>query len=60
MAKIFPPVSEFDAAGDAQAHDDWFRAEVEMSLNDPRPSVPHDEAMRRIRNIIEAKKQSPG
>ena len=32
-----------------------FRAKVEASLADPRPRVPHDEAMARIRRILEAK-----
>lgn len=27
----------------------WLKAEVQEALDDPRPSVPHDEAMRQVR-----------
>lgn len=49
MNKLSPIVSEFETEEEAQAYDRWFRAKVEASLADPRPSVPHDEAMARIR-----------
>ena len=35
---------------------DWFRAQVEASLADPRPGIPHDQVMAELRAIIEAKK----
>ncbi len=31
-------------AHEAAAHDAWFREQVQASIEDPRPSVPHDEA----------------
>jgi hypothetical protein len=55
MLKLSPIESEF--ATTEEAYDRWFRAKVKASLNDPRPSIPHDEAMRRIRAIIEAAEQ---
>jgi hypothetical protein len=35
-----------------QEYDDWFRAQVQEALDDPRPAIPHDEAMRRIRAAL--------
>jgi hypothetical protein len=31
---------------DNAAYDAWFRAQVQASLDDPRPSIPDDEAKR--------------
>jgi predicted transcriptional regulator len=33
-------------------HDKWFRQQVQASIDDPRPSIPHDIVMRRTRAII--------
>tara|TARA_Y100000815_G_scaffold262923_1_gene276885 strand:- start:285 stop:467 length:183 start_codon:yes stop_codon:yes gene_type:complete len=56
MAKLTPIESEFATTEEAEAYDAWFRVEVEASLADPRPSVPHDQVMAELRAIIEAKK----
>jgi hypothetical protein len=53
MNKLSPIVSEFETEEEAAAYDAWFRARVEASLADPRPTVPHDEAMARIREKLE-------
>jgi hypothetical protein len=53
MNKLSPIVSEFETEEDAEAYDHWFRARVEASLADPRPCVPHDEAMARIRRKLD-------
>lgn len=39
-------------AHEAAAHDTWFRAQVQASLEDPRPSVPDEEA----REVFAARK----
>ena len=57
MQKLSPLVSEFATVEEAEAYDRWFRDQVQASLDDPRPSIPHDEAMARIRATIEAAKQ---
>lgn len=54
-SKLDPIVSEFDTEEEAEAYDRWFRAKVEKSLADPRPPVPHDEAMARIRRSMKEK-----
>ncbi|ARP90598.1 hypothetical protein CAL14_10060 [Bordetella genomosp. 9] len=48
-------VSEFETAEQAASYDRWFRAKVQASRDDPRPSIPHDEAMARIREKLAAK-----
>lgn len=53
MNKLSPIVSEFETQEEADAYDRWFRARVEASLADPRPPVPHDGAMARIRKTLE-------
>ena len=40
-------------ASDPAAYDAWFRAKVREALQDPRPPVSHDEAMRDLRARIE-------
>jgi hypothetical protein len=50
--KLDPIISEFDTQEEADAYDKWFRAKVQASLDDPRPSIPHDQAMARLRETI--------
>jgi len=45
MSKLSPIVSEFETEEEAEAYDKWFRAKVEASLADPRPPIPHEDAM---------------
>lgn len=49
MTKLSPIVSEFETEEEAAAYDHWLRAKVEASLADPRPPVPHEEAMARVK-----------
>ena len=56
-ARLDPLASEFETEEQAASYDRWFRAEVQAALDDPRPSVPHDEAMARVRATIEAAKR---
>lgn len=39
---------------DPDAYDSWFRAKVREAMDDPRPSVPHDQAMQDIQGAINA------
>ena len=32
-------------AHEAAAYDKWFRAQVQESIDDPRPSIPHEQVM---------------
>ena len=46
-------VSEFESAEQAVAHDAWLRGKVAASLSDARAPVAHDEAMKRVRAILD-------
>ncbi|WP_256578734.1 hypothetical protein [Pseudomonas sp. NS1(2017)] len=39
---LSPIVSEFETEEQAASYDRWFRAKVQASIDDPRPSIPHD------------------
>jgi hypothetical protein len=52
MAKLDPIVSEFATTEEAEAHDAWFRAKVQEALDDPRPPIPHDQAVARIDAVL--------
>lgn len=41
----------------AYAYDQWFRAQVQEAIDDPRPSIPHDQVMANVRALIERKRQ---
>ena len=55
MNDLSPIVSEFATAEQAEAHLRWLEAKVAGSLADGRPTIEHDEAMKRVRAIIKAK-----
>lgn len=49
-------VEWFEVRGQHKAdYEEWLRAEVQEAIDDPSPSVPHEEAMRRIRAAIREK-----
>lgn len=52
-----PIVSEFETQEQADNYDRWFRERIQQSLDDPRSNIPHDEAMARVRAMIESKKR---
>lgn len=51
-----PIESEFATAEEAEAYDRWFRAKVQMSLDDQRPTATHEEVMAALRKLIETKR----
>jgi len=60
MPALSPIESEFASTEEAEAYDVWFRAKVERSLADTRPSIPHDEAMAHVKAIIDRKRKKAG
>ncbi|HEX8480381.1 MAG TPA: stability determinant [Allosphingosinicella sp.] len=50
-----PVGAEFESAEEAESYLRWLKAKVAESRADTRPTIEHDEAMRQIRAIIEAK-----
>lgn len=57
-AVLSPIESEFATAEEAAAYDRWFRAQVQESIDDPRPSIPHDQVMAQMRAIIASKRKN--
>jgi hypothetical protein len=49
---LSPIVSEFETEEQAADYDRWFRAKVQESIDDPRPSIPHDQVMAEMEAII--------
>jgi hypothetical protein len=60
MNALSPLVSEFETVEQAEAYLRWLEAKVAASRADGRPDVEHDEAMARVRAIVEAKAGSNG
>ncbi|MBN2992320.1 stability determinant [Pseudomonas cedrina] len=55
---LSPIVSEFETEEQAASYDRWFRAKVQASIDDPRPSIPHDEAMAEVERMLEERRQA--
>jgi hypothetical protein len=55
-AVLSPIVSEFETEEQAASYDRWFRAQVQEAIDDPRPSIPHDQVMAEMREIIAKKR----
>ena len=53
MGKLDPIYSEFETEEEAEAHDKWFRAQVEAALASTEPDIPHEQVMAEARAIIE-------
>lgn len=51
---LSPIVSEFATQEEADTYDRWFRAKVQESLDDPRPTIPHDVVMARMRALLKS------
>ena len=54
---LSPIESEFATVEEAEAYDRWFRAKVQASIDDIRPSIPHDQVMAEMDAIIAAAEQ---
>jgi hypothetical protein len=52
--KLDPLIYEHETEEEAASYDKWFRAKVQASIDDPRPSIPQDEAMAKVRDSIRA------
>lgn len=53
MDPVLSPIeSEFATVEEAAAYNVWFRAQVQASLDDTRPNIPHDQAMAEMDALI--------
>jgi hypothetical protein len=51
-AILSPLVSEFETEEQERSYVAWVKAKVQASLDDPRPSIPHDQVMAEMEEII--------
>ncbi|QTD35412.1 type II toxin-antitoxin system RelB family antitoxin [Pseudomonas fluorescens] len=51
--QISPIVSDFESEEQAASYDRWFRAEVQASIDDSRPNIPHEQVMAEIQALME-------
>ncbi|MDP2828467.1 MAG: hypothetical protein Q8O37_07660 [Sulfuricellaceae bacterium] len=43
-------------AHEAAAYNQWFRAQVQAAIDDPRPSIPHEQVMAEAQALIDTKR----
>jgi DNA-damage-inducible protein J len=43
---------------DPEAYDEWFRAKVKEALDDPRPSIPHQQVMDEAQALTDRKRRA--
>ena len=55
--QLSPIVSEFETEEQASSYDQWFRAQVQAAIDDPRPNIPHDQVMAEMRELLEAQRR---
>jgi len=58
MSASSSPESEFASTEEAAAYDRWLRAKLAGAMADQTPTIPHDEAMMRLRTLIETKRRA--
>jgi hypothetical protein len=51
-------VSDFETEEEAAEYDLWYRAKVQAALDDPRPPIPHDEAMVLLGQMLEERRKN--
>lgn len=56
-AQLSPIVSEFESEEQAASYDAWFRAKIQVSIDDHRPNVPHDKVMSEMKSRLAGKRE---
>ncbi|WP_373458457.1 type II toxin-antitoxin system RelB family antitoxin [Sphingomonas faeni] len=60
MPQIAPKPLESESSISAEAYDRWLREKIARSLADPRPSIPHDDAVAAMRLVLDSADRSGG
>ncbi|UQS14248.1 antitoxin [Pseudomonas sp. HS6] len=50
-------VSDFESEEQAASYDRWFLAEVQASIDDPRPSISHEQVLAEISALMEEQRR---
>lgn len=48
--EYIPHISEDNF--DQEAWDDWYREQIRLSIEDPRPNIPHEQVMREAHDMV--------
>lgn len=51
---LSPLISEFDTSEQEERYLAWLNTKIEESLQDPRPNLPHDQVMSKMRALLTA------
>ena len=49
---LFRSLSVFDSAEEEADYTAWLRAKLQASIDDPRPSIPHEQVMAEVRERL--------
>ena len=52
-----PLVSEFETKELEARYEEWLKAKVQASLDNPQPTIAHDQVMAKLRTMLDAKKK---
>lgn len=50
--KFDPMLSVFDSAEEEADYTAWLQAKLQASIDDPRPSIPHEQVMAEVRERL--------
>lgn len=50
--KFDPMLSVFDSAEEEADYTAWLRVKLQASIDDPRPSIPHEQVMAEVRERL--------
>jgi len=55
-AQLDPLFYDIDATEEDASYDRWFRAKVQEALDSTKPAIPHDEVVKKMALIAEARR----
>ena len=55
---IDPTLTEHDSLEEIEAYDSWFCAEVQASIDEVGPDIPHDQVVAEMRAHIEERRKA--
>jgi hypothetical protein len=56
--KLDPIISEFETAEQEDHYNEWLGKKVRAAMADTRPSLPHDEAMAHVDELLQQKREA--
>lgn len=50
--KLDPIISEFETQEQEDHHNEWLHKKIQAAIEDTRPSIPHDQVMSAMRELL--------